>query len=234
MFWHTARDDPMFMTIRVISKNQTTQIYSAILPKQLRNQAMIESKAYKTYAYATAKVPKLGKKKLLAQGLETLSEIALSEAEQMKIATKRSRVQFHVSHDSSSSAHEGIGFKLRVPNTPKYGSDDEQMSWKSSDEDDDDEDTADDNDDDQDDDVENDDEQTKSENDGNDFVHPKFSTHDEEDRKDEGDKEEESFDPRVRTPSHYESIDDEAYDEINQRDNVEEEKLDEEKTHEEE
>ncbi|GJT19448.1 hypothetical protein Tco_0878154, partial [Tanacetum coccineum] len=39
---------------------------------------------------ATAKVAKSGKKKLPAQGLKTLSEIALSEAEQMKIATKRS------------------------------------------------------------------------------------------------------------------------------------------------
>nr|GEU68530.1 hypothetical protein [Tanacetum cinerariifolium] len=49
MFWHTARDDPTFTTIRVISKHQTTQIYDAILPKQLTNQAMIESEAYKTY-----------------------------------------------------------------------------------------------------------------------------------------------------------------------------------------
>nr|GEX31116.1 retrovirus-related Pol polyprotein from transposon TNT 1-94 [Tanacetum cinerariifolium]GEX33484.1 retrovirus-related Pol polyprotein from transposon TNT 1-94 [Tanacetum cinerariifolium] len=39
---------------------------------------------------AAAKVPKSGKKKLPTQGLETLSEITLSEAEQIKIATKRS------------------------------------------------------------------------------------------------------------------------------------------------
>nr|GEZ80153.1 hypothetical protein [Tanacetum cinerariifolium] len=42
-----------------------------------------------------------------------------------------------------------------------------------------------------------------SNNDGDDFVHPKFSTHDEED------KEKDSFDPRVQTPSHVETIDDE-------------------------
>nr|GEU55568.1 hypothetical protein [Tanacetum cinerariifolium] len=42
IFWHTARDYPMFTMIRVISKHQSTQIYSAILPKQLANQAMIE------------------------------------------------------------------------------------------------------------------------------------------------------------------------------------------------
>ncbi|GJV41085.1 hypothetical protein Tco_1419525 [Tanacetum coccineum] len=46
----------------------------------------------------------------------------------------------------------------------------------------------------------------ESDNDGDEFVHPKFTTHDEED------KEEESFDLRVQTPSHYESTDDEAYD----------------------
>nr|GEV80417.1 hypothetical protein [Tanacetum cinerariifolium] len=51
---------------------------------------------------ATAKVPKSRKKKLHAQGLETLSKITLSEAEQMKIATKRSMTQFHVSHASRS------------------------------------------------------------------------------------------------------------------------------------
>ncbi|GKF82639.1 hypothetical protein Tco_0244295, partial [Tanacetum coccineum] len=65
---------------------------------------------------ATAKVAKSGKKKLPAQGLETLSEISLSEADQMKLITKRSKTQFHSSHAS-----------------------DEQISWKSSDEDDDDE-----------------------------------------------------------------------------------------------
>nr|GEV57492.1 hypothetical protein [Tanacetum cinerariifolium] len=111
---------------------------------------------------------------------------------------------------------------------------------KSSGEEDDDEDTTDDNDDDQDDDDQEDDveddedEQTESDNDRNDFVYPKFSIHDEEERQDEGDKEEESFDPRVRTASRYESTKDESYDELNQRDNVEEEKLDEEKTHKEE
>nr|GEW90727.1 hypothetical protein [Tanacetum cinerariifolium] len=41
-----------------------------------------------------------GKKKLPAKGLETLSEVALSE--QMKIATKKSKTQFHCSQASGS------------------------------------------------------------------------------------------------------------------------------------
>nr|GEU43002.1 putative ribonuclease H-like domain-containing protein [Tanacetum cinerariifolium] len=185
MFWHTARDDPMFTTIRVISIHQTTQIYGVILPKQLTNQAMIKSEAYKTYyAYATGKktprpkyvqkevdsetspkkkpiqapkgkrlkattkVPKSGKKKLSAQGLESLSEIALSEAEQMKIATKRSKTQFYVSHASGSG-------------------DDAQ---------------------------DDDNEQPESNNNGDDFVHLKLSTFDEEERHNEKQDEEEEGD----------------------------------------
>ncbi|GJY75692.1 hypothetical protein Tco_0480808 [Tanacetum coccineum] len=65
MFWHTARDDSMFTTIKVISKHQDTQIYGVNLPQHLTNQAMLESEAYKTYhAYATGeKTPKPKKKK---------------------------------------------------------------------------------------------------------------------------------------------------------------------------
>ncbi|GJX41146.1 hypothetical protein Tco_0256136 [Tanacetum coccineum] len=88
---------------------------------------------------STTKVAKSGKKKLPAQGLETLSEIALFEAEQIKIVTKRSKTQFHSSHVSGSSANERTGVSPGVPDVPTYGSKDEQISWKSSDGDDDDE-----------------------------------------------------------------------------------------------
>ncbi|GKF21918.1 hypothetical protein Tco_0070556, partial [Tanacetum coccineum] len=77
-------------------------------------------------------------------------------------------------------------------------------------------------------------EQTKSDNDGDDFVHPKFSTHDLEERQDEEDKQEEGSDLRVQTPSHYESTDDEESDEETQGVNVEGEKMDEEETNKEE
>ncbi|GKF18787.1 hypothetical protein Tco_0063705, partial [Tanacetum coccineum] len=67
MFWHYARDDFMFTTVRVISKHQDTQVYDAILPQHLTNQAMLESEAYMTYhAYATGEKttkPKSTKKK---------------------------------------------------------------------------------------------------------------------------------------------------------------------------
>ncbi|GKG40968.1 hypothetical protein Tco_0470180, partial [Tanacetum coccineum] len=107
-------------------------------------------------------------------------------------------------------------------------------SWKSSDKEvDDDNEEGDDvrSDDDetkgQDDQEDDDDEKTNSDNDGDEFVHPKFSTHDDEERQDD---EEDSFDPRVHTPSRVKSTDD---DEI-QGGNVQGTKLNEEATNKEE
>ncbi|GJX94093.1 hypothetical protein Tco_0348679 [Tanacetum coccineum] len=149
---------------------------------------------------ATAKGAKSGKKKMHAHRLETLSEMALFEADQMRLIKKRSNTNYHISHASGKK------------------DDDDEVSMSKDD---------DDNADDEDNDEQDDDkEQTESDNDGDDFVHPKFSTHDEED------KDEEWIVQRVRTPSHYESSDDEAYDEVTQGGNVEKEKMDEEKTNE--
>ncbi|GJT35377.1 hypothetical protein Tco_0925796 [Tanacetum coccineum] len=139
-------------------------------------------------------------------------------------------------------ADEGTGSIPGVPDVSTYESDDEQISWKSSEEDDDDDDevnVSEDNDDDadKDDDVDNDDEdddadnqddeipddanqdddddeQTDSDNDGDEFVHPKLSTHDDEARQNDEVNEEES-------------------DEEVQGVNIIEEEMDEEATHEE-
>ncbi|GKB48828.1 hypothetical protein Tco_0899581, partial [Tanacetum coccineum] len=78
-----------------------------------------------------------------------------------------------------------------------------------------------------------DNERTESNNDGDDFVHPKFSTHDDEAKQDEEVNEKDSFDPRVQTPSHVESTDDEDGDDVIQDANVEGDMVNEEETHEE-
>ncbi|GKB80329.1 hypothetical protein Tco_0947224 [Tanacetum coccineum] len=183
MFWHSARDDTMFTSMRCISRHEDTQVYGTILPKELTNQAMLESNAYKTYyAFASrekapkpkyvrkkadpdtspnkklvqatkgtrikykAKVAKSNKKKQPAQkpkakGLAVLSKVALTEAEQLKLATKRSKTQFHSSHASGSgdgvdtqskvddeqyletiSVDEGTGTIPGVPDVPIYES----------------------------------------------------------------------------------------------------------------
>ncbi|GJR30393.1 hypothetical protein Tco_1106625 [Tanacetum coccineum] len=157
---------------------------------------------------AMAKVAKSGKKKQPAPGLEALSDIALTKAEQMKLAIKRSKRQLHNSQPSSSGEHEGTGVTLGVPDVPTYQSDDEEISWKSSDEDDDDEVNVSEHEDD------DDDERTESDDDGDDFIHPKFSTHDDEAKQDEEVNEEDSFDRRVQTPYHVKSTNDEDGDDV--------------------
>nr|GEY94504.1 hypothetical protein [Tanacetum cinerariifolium] len=155
MFWHTARDNTVFTSMRCISKHEKTQVYGSILPKELTNQEMLESKAYNTYyAFASgektpkpkyvqkkadfdtsskqklvqatkgtrlktkAKVAKSKKnkqpvKKPKARGLAVLSEVALTEAKQLKLATKRSKTQFHISHANGSG--DGFGTQSKIP-----------------------------------------------------------------------------------------------------------------------
>ncbi|GKB88634.1 hypothetical protein Tco_0960906 [Tanacetum coccineum] len=133
----TGKAIPKPKYVRRTTKEKTVQAPKASSGKRIKS---------------AAKVTKSGKKKQPAQGLETLSEIALSEAEQMKIALERSKTQQHSSHASGSGADEGTGVKPGVPDVPTYGSDDEQISWKSSEEEDDDEVAVNDDDDDNDDD----------------------------------------------------------------------------------
>ncbi|GKA69140.1 hypothetical protein Tco_0775204 [Tanacetum coccineum] len=213
--WLMAKDDRVLTTMRFIPQHKVVQKYGVILPDYLTNQAMKESEAYNTYydlatrkvalkpkyvrqstrkktdqapqdapgkrLKATTKVAKSGKKKQPARGLETLSEIALSEAEQMKIAIERSKTQLHSSYASGSGADEG---------TISISKDDDDDA----DDQDDDDQEYDGQDDKGQDDVN---EQTESNNDGDDFVHSKFSTHDQEERQDEEDKQEEGSDLRM-------------------------------------
>ncbi|GJW55312.1 hypothetical protein Tco_0099397 [Tanacetum coccineum] len=141
--WHYARDDPMFTTINVISRNETTQLYGAILPVALTNEDIRNSESYKEY-YAMASgtippktkgskkkantdaIPKLkpptapkkrksGKGKQKTTELENITEADLTEAEQLKIVIKRSRQETHSSHASGSGADEGTGVKPGYP-----------------------------------------------------------------------------------------------------------------------
>ncbi|GKF13872.1 hypothetical protein Tco_0055334, partial [Tanacetum coccineum] len=116
-----------------------------------------------------AKVAKSDKKKQPAKkpkskGLGVLSKVALTEAEQLKLATKRSKTQFHSSYASgsgdgvdtqskvpdeqqqkTSGTDERTGTKLRVPDVPIYEFESEKESWgDSEDEDEDDENDSDD------------------------------------------------------------------------------------------
>nr|GFB93464.1 hypothetical protein [Tanacetum cinerariifolium] len=62
IFWHNTRDDTMYTSMRCISRHKKTQVYGAILSKELTNQTMLESEAYKTY-YTFASGEKTSKPK---------------------------------------------------------------------------------------------------------------------------------------------------------------------------
>ncbi|GKB53656.1 hypothetical protein Tco_0904409, partial [Tanacetum coccineum] len=129
---------------------------------------------------------KSGKGKQKTTELETISEPDLTKAEQLKIITKRSRQETHSSHASGSSADEGTG------KSSDNDQDDDKIDDDEKSQDDEDEDKNDNNEtaqDDEDDDIHDDDEnaqdddveaQTESEDDGDDFIHPKLTTHDDE------------------------------------------------------
>ncbi|GKA51536.1 hypothetical protein Tco_0744732 [Tanacetum coccineum] len=247
MFWHHARDDFMFTTVRVISKHQDTQVYGAILPQHLTNQAMLESEAYMTYrAYATGEKtpkPKTTKKKADSEASPKTKTTQATKGKRIKSSAKGDKAAKKKQPAETSmdkGADEGTGAKPGVLDVPSYNSDDEQISWKLNDEEDDDEVSLNDDDDDvtnQDDENQDDDnEQTDSDNDGDDFVHPKFSTHDDDAKQDEEVNEEDSFDPRVQPPSYVESTDDESNEESDEEvkgANTKEEEMEEETTHEE-
>ncbi|GJY01918.1 hypothetical protein Tco_0360070 [Tanacetum coccineum] len=95
--------------------------------------------------------PKVGNKKFVEPPLEKeiliflaslghsgdirkITDRNLTEAEQLKIITKRSHQETHSSHASGSGADEGTGVTPGVPDAPDYDLEDD-ISWKSSDDD---------------------------------------------------------------------------------------------------
>ncbi|GJR47361.1 hypothetical protein Tco_1315464 [Tanacetum coccineum] len=183
--WHYARDDPMFSTINY-SKYYLLWASGTILLRTMGSKKKANTDAIPKPKSSTApKKKKSGTGKQKTSELENISEAELTEAEQLKIVLKRSRLETHSSHASGSGADEGTGITPGVPDAPDYDSDDD-ISWKSSDDDQDDEQDQDDddaekmNDDDKKTEDDDDEEMTESDNDGDDFVHPKLTTHEDE------------------------------------------------------
>ncbi|GKC51224.1 hypothetical protein Tco_1073969 [Tanacetum coccineum] len=161
-------------------------------PKYIQKKADSDTSPKKKPIQATkgtrlkskAKVAKPDKKKqparkTKAKGLVVLSKVALTEAEQIKLATKRSKKDFHVSHASgsgdgvdtqskvpdeqqqkTSGTDEGTGTIPGVPDVPPYESESDKESWGDSEDEDNNDDDDDGESDDHDDDS--DDERTKS------------------------------------------------------------------------
>nr|GFD10849.1 hypothetical protein [Tanacetum cinerariifolium] len=64
-----------------------------------------------------------------AKSLSALSEVGMTDVQQLKLATKRSLQQIHISQASGSSADEGTGTIPEVPDVPTDESE-EDISWK--------------------------------------------------------------------------------------------------------
>ncbi|GJY06913.1 hypothetical protein Tco_0373967, partial [Tanacetum coccineum] len=139
-----------------------------------------------------------------------LSEVAFSEAEQMKLATKRSLKELYISH--ASGLGDGVDIMSKVPDEQQQtesgtnegaGEDEEEDEEHDSDDDNDDNDN-------EDDDQENYSQRTESDDEGDDFVHPNLSTYkadEEEEEKEEEkskDDDEVASDQKVSTPPDYE------------------------------
>ncbi|GKA16373.1 hypothetical protein Tco_0696120 [Tanacetum coccineum] len=137
----------------------------------------------------TGKMTGSGKQKQPTTGLNTLSDIALTETEQLKKAIKRSRIQTHNSQASGSS--DGVDILSKVPDEQVYektgtneGAGDKPEYGDDDDEDDDDANKDLDAHDDDDDDA------TESDDDGDNITHPKLSTFSTNDQEEQDDKEE--------------------------------------------
>nr|GEX09388.1 retrovirus-related Pol polyprotein from transposon TNT 1-94 [Tanacetum cinerariifolium] len=276
MFWHTAKDDPMFNTIRVISRHQDSQVYSAILPAELTNQDMLDSKSYKEYYVVAsgaeppkaktkykkkadesvtspmsktasaskgtrlkskAKVTKPALKKqptknTKAKGLVVLSKVALLEAEQVKLVTKRSKTDFHISQASglgdrvdtqskTFGTNEGTATIQWVLDLPPYKSESDKESWGDSDDEDDDNDDDGDNDDDaESDDHDDGSDNERTESDSDEIPNSNLA------KEDQTKYEEKDVNEGVHTPSDNEFTDEEKLDDEQTMDDVEDDEFD--------
>nr|GEV56793.1 hypothetical protein [Tanacetum cinerariifolium] len=134
------KDDFMFSTIKLVSRHQNTQQFGALLPIELTNDEIRNFKAYKEY-YAIATGEAAPKPKASVRRTRSSSDtsitpptavVAMTEAQQLKLVTKRSMQQTHISQPSGSGADEGTGSKPGVPDVPTDESE-EELTWDSTD-----------------------------------------------------------------------------------------------------
>ncbi|GJT83752.1 hypothetical protein Tco_1058094 [Tanacetum coccineum] len=74
------------------------------------------------------KAAKMKQSATKSKGLTVLSEVALSEADQMKLATKRSKKEFHSSHASGSG--DRVDIQSKVPDEQQHTISDDQEKEK--------------------------------------------------------------------------------------------------------
>nr|GEX56687.1 retrovirus-related Pol polyprotein from transposon TNT 1-94 [Tanacetum cinerariifolium] len=223
--WHYVRDEHMFSTIKLYYAIATGAAPPNPKASARRTRSSSDTSITPLTAAASLRLTASTKGKQIAKAskaksLSALSEVTMTEAQQLKLVTKRSMQQTHISQASGSGADKGTGFIPGVLNAPTDKSE-EEISWNSTDDEgaddegkDGDDDEVDKSDDckegDGDDDDEDDDGEEGNDNDDD----QKVEKDDEKDDKEEvGDddqeyddkyaeetKDEESFDPIPQTP----------------------------------
>ncbi|GJR00536.1 hypothetical protein Tco_0523520 [Tanacetum coccineum] len=136
MFWHTARDDTMFTSMRCISIHKDTYVYGTILPRELTNQAMLESKAYQTY-YAFTSREKAPKPKYIRKKANSdtspkkkpVQAAKVAKPEKKKRPAKKTKANVLDVLSETSGTDEGTGTIPGVPDVPPYESKSNKESW---------------------------------------------------------------------------------------------------------
>nr|GFD07381.1 hypothetical protein [Tanacetum cinerariifolium] len=139
--WHYVRDDHMFSMIKLVSRHQNTQQFGALLPIELTNEEIRNSNAYKEYyAVSTGAAPPKPKASVWKTRSTSDTTItpptaaaAMTEAQQLKLVTKISLQQTHISQASRFGVDEGTGSIPGVLDVPTDESE-EELSWNSTDE----------------------------------------------------------------------------------------------------
>nr|GEU76150.1 hypothetical protein [Tanacetum cinerariifolium] len=192
--WHYVRDDQMFTTIKLTkaSVRKTKSSFDTTVTPP--STAAVGTKLSTS---AKGKQPAKASK---AKSPTALFKVAMTEAEQLKLATKRSLQQTYISQASGSGADEGTGDDDDEKGSDDQDDDDAQDNDENKDDDDQEE-----GDDDDDQEEGNDDQDSDEEDE--EFIHPKLSIHDKDETRDE-----ESFDLIPKMPK---NSDDEGNDEEN-------------------
>nr|GEW04428.1 hypothetical protein [Tanacetum cinerariifolium] len=130
--WHYVRDDHMFTTIKLEYYEVST---GATPPKTKASVRKTKSSSDTTVTppptaaaglrVSTSVKGKQPAKASKAKSLTALSEVAMTEAKQLKLAIKRSLQQTHISQASGYDANEGIGTIPGVLDVPTDESDEE-------------------------------------------------------------------------------------------------------------
>ncbi|GJW89968.1 retrovirus-related pol polyprotein from transposon TNT 1-94 [Tanacetum coccineum] len=204
------------------------QIYGAILPNELTNQEILDSKAYKEYyGVASGEKPPRAKTKYKKKAYEPVTpsksktapaskgsklkspaKVAKTDKKKQPVTMQKTKglvVLFEVPDEQqqkSSGTDEGAGDKPEVPDVPKYDSKSDEESWTfSQDKEDADEETN----------MNDDSDETESDNDGDDITHPKLSTY----KADDEEEEQEIADDEEMSSEHEQDDEDDLYRDVN-------------------